>query len=76
MDAKIPTLSPVLCGNRCYNISIDSRLKGQLTERLPDWPSMPLWAYSSAVERSAHNRVVPGSNPGGPIKYDKHHSLE
>lgn len=27
-------------------------------------------AHSSAVERSAHNRLVPGSNPGGPINYD------
>ena len=24
------------------------------------------WAYSSAVEPPAHNRLVPGSNPGGP----------
>jgi hypothetical protein len=26
-----------------------------------------IWAYSSAVERPAHNRLVPGSNPGRPI---------
>ena len=25
-------------------------------------------AHSSAVERPAHNRLVPGSNPGGPTK--------
>ena len=25
-----------------------------------------IWAYSSAVEPPAHNRLVPGSNPGGP----------
>ena len=25
-------------------------------------------ARSSVVERSAHNRLVPGSNPGGPTR--------
>lgn len=25
-----------------------------------------IWAYSSAVEPPAHNRLVPGSNPVGP----------
>ena len=28
-----------------------------------------IWAYSSAVEPPAHNRLVPGSNPGGPTTY-------
>ena len=28
-----------------------------------------LRAYSSAVEQPAHNRLVPGSIPGGPTKY-------
>lgn len=28
--------------------------------------SLTVWAYSSAVEPPAHNRLVPGSNPGGP----------
>ena len=27
---------------------------------------MSLGAYSSVVEPPAHNRLVPGSNPGGP----------
>ena len=29
----------------------------------------PLWARSSVAERTAHNRLVAGSNPAGPIRW-------
>ncbi len=42
-------------------VALESRFRIELSV-----PRIPSWARSSAAERSAHNRLVPGSNPGGP----------
>ena len=35
-------------------------------------PVVVLWSHSSAVEQSTADRSVPGSNPGGSLKYKQY----